>query len=49
MPTWTITELADEFGLTLRTIRFYEEHGLLSPERRVRRLFSALDREQAGG
>lgn len=31
--TWTITELANEFGITLRTIRFYEEQGLLSPSR----------------
>jgi DNA-binding transcriptional MerR regulator len=33
-PTWTITELADEFGVTLRTIRHYEDVGLLSPARR---------------
>jgi DNA-binding transcriptional MerR regulator len=32
--TWTITELAEEFGVTLRTIRHYEEVGLLSPARR---------------
>ncbi|MGZ4437814.1 MAG: MerR family transcriptional regulator [Nocardioides sp.] len=32
--TWTITELAEEFGVTLRTIRHYEEVGLLSPGRR---------------
>ena len=31
--TWTITELAAEFGVTLRTLRHYEELGLLSPER----------------
>jgi DNA-binding transcriptional MerR regulator len=31
---WTITELAEEFGVTLRTIRHYEEVGLLSPARR---------------
>jgi len=31
---WTITELADEFGVTLRTIRHYEEVGLLAPGRR---------------
>lgn len=31
--TWTITELANEFGVTLRTIRFYEEQGLLHPSR----------------
>jgi DNA-binding transcriptional MerR regulator len=32
--TWTITDLAEEFGVTLRTIRHYEEVGLLSPARR---------------
>jgi DNA-binding transcriptional MerR regulator len=43
--TWTITELAEEFGVTLRTIRFYEEHGLLNPERRGRqRIFHNRDR-----
>jgi len=31
--TWTITELAGEFGVTLRTLRHYEDLGLLSPER----------------
>jgi len=25
--TYTITELAREFGLTTRAIRFYEDHG----------------------
>ncbi len=28
-----ITELCREFGITLRTIRFYEDKGLLSPRR----------------
>jgi len=31
--TYTISELAEEFGLTARTIRFYEDQGLLSPGR----------------
>ncbi len=31
---WTITELAQEFGVTLRTIRHYEDLGLLKPGRR---------------
>jgi DNA-binding transcriptional MerR regulator len=45
MRTWTITELAEEFDVTLRTIRFYEEHGLLSPERRgTHRVFHQRDR-----
>ncbi|MGH8774159.1 MAG: MerR family transcriptional regulator [Jiangellaceae bacterium] len=43
--TWTITELADEYGVTLRTLRFYEEHGLLTPERRgTQRIFRGGDR-----
>jgi DNA-binding transcriptional MerR regulator len=45
MRTWTITELADEFGVTLRTIRFYEEQGLLTPQRNgTRRVFHDGDR-----
>lgn len=32
--TWTISQLAEEFGVTLRTIRHYEDVGLLSPDRR---------------
>ena len=32
-PTYTISELAREFDLTTRAIRFYEDCGLLSPER----------------
>lgn len=34
--TYTISELAHEFALTTRTIRFYEDEGMLSPERRGR-------------
>ena len=33
MPTYTITELAREFEITPRAIRFYEDQGLLSPTR----------------
>ncbi len=29
----SITELANEFGITPRTIRFYETRGLISPQR----------------
>ena len=32
-PTYTITQLAREFGLTTRAIRFYEDHGLIAPKR----------------
>ena len=43
--TFTITELADEFALTTRAIRFYEDQGLLSPERRgTRRIYSPRER-----
>jgi DNA-binding transcriptional MerR regulator len=43
--TWTIAELADEFGVTHRTIRFYEDRGLLAPQRRgTRRVYHARDR-----
>ena len=31
--SWTITALADEYGVTLRTLRHYEDLGLLAPER----------------
>ncbi|MBM7634971.1 MerR family transcriptional regulator [Geomicrobium sediminis] len=30
---WTITELAQQFDVTTRTIRFYEEKGLIHPDR----------------
>ena len=44
-PTWTITELAAEYDVTLRTLRHYEEIGLLSPERRgTTRVFHNRDR-----
>ncbi|MCU7553927.1 MerR family DNA-binding transcriptional regulator [Alteromonas sp. ASW11-19] len=32
-PTFTIGELAKEYDITPRSIRFYEEQGLLSPKR----------------
>lgn len=31
--TYTITELAREFGVTTRAIRFWETHGLVAPSR----------------
>ena len=43
--TYTISELAKEFGVTTRTIRFYEEKGLVSPLREgQKRLYSPADR-----
>ena len=43
--TYTISELAKEFGITTRTMRFYEEKGLVSPRREgQKRLYSAADR-----
>ena len=43
--TYTITELAQEFDVTTRTIRFYEDQGLLTPERRGQaRIYSPRDR-----
>ncbi len=33
MPTYSISELAAEFNVTPRAIRFYEDHGLLAPKR----------------
>lgn len=43
--TYTISDLAKEFGITTRTIRFYEEKGLVSPLREgQKRLYSNADR-----
>lgn len=43
--TWSIGELAAENDTTLRTIRFYEDSGLLTPERvGTRRIYHPRDR-----
>ncbi len=46
--TYTITELAREFDITPRAIRFYEDHGILAPAREgnggLRRVYSTRDR-----
>lgn len=43
--TYSISDLAEEFGVTTRTIRFYEEKGLLKPQRQgTRRIYSPADR-----
>ena len=43
--TWTISELAREFKVTPRALRFYEDRGLLSPRRDgLNRVYSLRDR-----
>ena len=43
--TWTIAQLAAEFDVTHRTLRHYEQIGLLHPERRgTARIFHKRDR-----
>ncbi len=43
--TFTIGDLAREFGVTLRALRFYEDKGLLTPRRQgLNRLYSRRDR-----
>ncbi len=45
MTTYTIGELAQEFEVTTRAIRFYEDQGLLSPARNGQaRVYSVRDR-----
>ena len=44
---YSITELTKEFGISTRTIRFYEDEGLMKPVRRGRtRLFRPTDRRR---
>lgn len=43
--TYSISELAKEFDITTRTIRFYEQQGLLSPTRQGQtRIYNEKDR-----
>ena len=43
--SYLIRELAEEFNVTTRTLRFYEEKGLLKPSRiGATRVYSAADR-----
>ena len=43
--TYNISELAKEFDVTTRSVRFYEDQGLLHPTRRGQtRIFSSKDR-----
>lgn len=42
---WTVGELADELGVTTRTLRFYEAEGLISPRRAgTQRVYGARER-----
>ena len=48
-PTYTIAELAKEFAVTPRTIRFYEDQGLITPARQgMNRVYSHGDRFRLG-
>lgn len=41
----TISDLSEEFGVTARALRFYEDEGLIAPERRgTARIYSQRDR-----
>ena len=43
--TWTIAQVAAEFGVTHRAVRHYEDLGLISPERRgQQRVYHRRDR-----
>jgi DNA-binding transcriptional MerR regulator len=43
--TWTVGELADDLGVTTRTLRHYEDEGLLAPQRvGANRVYTARDR-----
>ncbi|MDP9134618.1 MAG: MerR family DNA-binding transcriptional regulator [Actinomycetota bacterium] len=46
---WTIAQVAEEFGVTHRTVRYYEDQGLVAPERRgTQRVFHPRDRVRLG-
>ena len=45
MTTFTISQLAEEFGITPRAIRFYEDEALIKPTRQGQsRIYSSRDR-----
>ena len=47
--TWTIRQIADEFDVTHRTVRHYEELGLISPERHgTTRIYHRRDKTRLG-
>ncbi|SFP33696.1 MerR family transcriptional regulator [Sphingomonas rubra] len=42
---FSISDLSDEFGVTARALRFYEDEGLIAPERRgTARIYAQRDR-----
>lgn len=44
-PTYSISDLARDLDITTRAIRLYEEHGMLSPQRRGQeRIYSGKDK-----
>ncbi len=48
--SYTISDLSDEFGVTARALRFYEDEGLIAPERRgLTRVYSKRDRARSPG
>jgi len=45
LPHLSIGQLCDEFGVTARALRFYEDEALIAPERRgTQRIYSERDR-----
>ncbi len=43
--TYSITDLCEEFGVTARALRFYEDEGLIAPRRQgLARIYSWRDR-----
>lgn len=43
--SYSITDLCTEFGVTPRALRFYEDEGLIAPERQgLSRIYSSRDR-----
>lgn len=43
--TYSITDLCEEFGVTARALRFYEDEGLIAPERQgLARIYGWRDR-----
>jgi DNA-binding transcriptional MerR regulator len=47
--TWTIAQIAQEYGVSHRTVRYYEDKGLITPERRgSARVFHPRDHVRLG-